>query len=751
MSLLVKSNPVTTKPSSPAGRKIWGNGTSTPSNKCGCCQKFGHTENQCWVKSPKLKTTSTKGVGGALLQRITNVKGVSSYSWNEREEMSILCPGAPPKWTPNEWAIRLKNDGAAGFHQGKLIAYPMEPLVRSIYQENPLFKSHNVNIVACGTTLGQLLKYFQYRGRHSAFQIRADLIGETLFLTRPSRSNEEKAKDAQRFGRGYKQLNTTFDKDINNIGTHHRVIEYTLGGLNILLQFEADALHECKVSKPTGGDPVATRSTYLNFDTTTQKRAGAAPPKPAETVQHIKVPQSALLRIETYADHDLTGRKRDKIIAGLLPVLWLRQTPCVAIAWHNNGVFEPSDVKHRDCREDIASWEQGNQEDIRKLILMLKSIISEVKASSSHKMEFFAEASGQLQRKELASESSSILPEHLAERWSRPDSTTNPANSIPAQPMQSFSAPIWPPSAPRSASTEEDLIDLTSEPASDQIDIQSKIDQPTIKNPPATRPETDRQRGWLATSLSSGRSHSPIVPRATTALVNRPAESHVAMRKPARFTPTTSNVIAIGPATKSPIMKISITGIQVAETQAEDTPAIQVLPPDTQEIISSNTPTAYVTPSIKDLPCYNWVAPVSLFGAAYTIAVLGAVYGGIAVAIVCAAIYAGYVLSETAKRSPPAQVRDAETYPPIDLKLSLAPSTPIVRATHIPTVSTPEILDPKDSVGPASGKPIERKKIESELNEDRLPSNNPVKALISPARPSPHGLIFKRYFPDKKN
>lgn len=590
--------------------------------------------------------------------------------------------------------------------------------------------------------MGHLLRHVQKNYRHPAFNFRVDLIGKTVFFTRLSRSLEEKNRDAMRYGRGYTQSHTSSQTGIDNIGTHQRVIKYSLGGLRILLDFEADAFDETKVPGNYERDLTTQPSAFLTLEAEKTPGFNTIPPKRAPPALRRTIPHSALVRIETRANHDLRGAKT---LTKQFPRLWLRQINYLALAWHFDGVFHPDDMKKMDVQSGVKEWEEKSQEDIRNLIFLLKKIAENVKATPSRRMEVFCEEGGHLEKKEIPLDTHAILPKSLVERWSNPAPKIDMAKDNPAQPTKDFSAPIAPQSTLYSVFIDEDLIDLTSEPSNDQTDISPAIGHLIINHAVAKLPGANHQEA----TLSMDRPQSVVVPHTHIPAVIRPAENYVVMKQPATHTPATSILVASSPAedtfaTSSPIAKISAADIPAKKAPAEDNPTVHVLPADTHEDSSSEAIATLPSTNIKDLPNYNCVAPACLLGTAYAMAVSGPAIGGIVVTIICAAIYTGYLLCKKINSLPPIQMEYPLADPAIDPKLHPAQSNPKPQAGRAKTIPRPVSPNTRNSFSALPGKSVEKKLVEKELITTRLPETDAVRthtATFMPLGPP----IFIRY------
>lgn len=116
---------------------------------------------------------------------------------------------------------------------------------------------------------------------------------------------------------------------------------------------------------------------------------------------------SSTLEIKTCA----ASRSLD--MAGVLPQLWISQTPKLAVGYHRRGVFE--NVRVRDMTREILQWEAANQGDLKKLAGLLAEIIRVVKRASDCRV--MVEYTGGASLRIVAGDGKPALPEDLYAKW----------------------------------------------------------------------------------------------------------------------------------------------------------------------------------------------------------------------------------------------------------------------------------------------------------------------------------------------
>lgn len=116
--------------------------------------------------------------------------------------------------------------------------YPIAPVVQAVSETNPSFPAAEVDIVACGSTLGNILRFS--RGQGKAFRFEVETIGNSVFFVRKENDPKEIIEGIRGFGHSFPEDNTTWEPEMKGSETHQRVIQYRLGGLSCLVRFECD-------------------------------------------------------------------------------------------------------------------------------------------------------------------------------------------------------------------------------------------------------------------------------------------------------------------------------------------------------------------------------------------------------------------------------------------------------------------------------------------------------------------------------
>lgn len=206
-------------------------------------------------------------------------------------------------------------------------------------------------IVACGSTLGSLLRFVS--GNDKPFRMLVEAVGDTVFLVRRENSPTELIPNIQGFGHSFPEHYTTWDQDVKGSLSHQRVMRYRFGGLQLLVRFEGDGY--ITRAGPSGNGQSADKA---------RSDQGTSPSNAVDdllgslertAVSQTKTSAGAELEVQSSGElidqslvFDLKTRSIKKIDQDILdeqlPRLWVRQMSKFIVAYHERGVFNKIDV-----------------------------------------------------------------------------------------------------------------------------------------------------------------------------------------------------------------------------------------------------------------------------------------------------------------------------------------------------------------------------------------------------------------------
>ena len=332
---------------------------------------------------------------------IADLQFISSYNLLQGDSKTIFVPGRPPVWTPLPGATTLSPDSGQYYRDenaARFSDYPMEPAVESIFRMEQSFDSSNVDIFACGSTLGDILRFVN--GAPQPFSFVVHVVGKTAFFLRRNHTPKELIDNVYGYGHAFPEAHTTWSRDVKGSASHQRVVQYLFGGLRFLVRFEADGyiLDQADDSDEGGSSPLESETATVDKRSEGSTEAlvqslledmlkDTSPQvERAEGSLHVlaqgrHTPQSAVFDMKTRSSR----KRRDEIMADQLPRLWIRQIHKFVLAFHTNGCFSFPEVL--DVTSDLRDWERESESVLSRMAALLKDIRTTAIAAKGGKLE----------------------------------------------------------------------------------------------------------------------------------------------------------------------------------------------------------------------------------------------------------------------------------------------------------------------------------------------------------------------------
>lgn len=299
-------------------------------------------------------------------------------------------------------------------------------MLEAVVTEKPGFDLRNIDIIACGSTLGNLLRFVQ--GNDAAFRILVEVVDNTVCFIRRENSPREFIPDVRGYGHTFPEAYTTWSAEVRGSESHQRVLKYKLAGFKCLVRFEADGYlpdlfeqtkdqawdSQCTGHDAIESDDVLTATLEQTLISNMPESAAGHESKPLETKKGgTRIPQSAVFDMKTRSfrkkDDEDTFRKE-------LPRMWLSQIPNFLLGYHTYGVFD--DINIRDVRDDIKKWETTQRPVLTKFANLLELITSFARSTEHGRLEITREEdSPVLHLREQCADVGSALPAHMIKLW----------------------------------------------------------------------------------------------------------------------------------------------------------------------------------------------------------------------------------------------------------------------------------------------------------------------------------------------
>lgn len=382
------------------------------------------------------KTPSSAGKSNA---KITDKVLVASFNWRDGKTPTIVVPGRPPRWTPLPEPREIPDDngnmGSRGSpstreafrdeNSGRFPRHPMEPAIVAALEMDPLLPSGHSrpDIVACGSTLGSLLRFVS--GSDRPFRMLVEAVGDTVFLVRRENSPTELIPNIQGFGHSFPEHYTTWDQDVKGSLSHQRLMRYRFGGLQLLVRFEGDG-YMAQTSSSGGSQSAKEKLSKKTSPSSVDdllgslERTGVSLAR-TSTDAELQVQRAGEL-IDQSLVFDLKTRSIKKVDQDILgeemPRLWVRQMSNFIVAYHERGVFKKIDVI--PVEDKIKRWEAENSDKLTKLATLVHRIrslaIKRQKGGGDGKFEV-CYSGGALEFRKQLPDASDALSKKVKDAW----------------------------------------------------------------------------------------------------------------------------------------------------------------------------------------------------------------------------------------------------------------------------------------------------------------------------------------------
>ena len=352
------------------------------------------------------------------LASITDVKPLSSYNWIEAPNATptIAVPGSPALWSALGVSRRLKKDSGLIYIAQNAARHPespLEPLFRALYITHPSFDIRSTDVVTDRHNIRKLFSFIDpgsTRNGLEAFTINIEVTKNTAIFCRSEAKTMEYIGPQEFRGFGHEFEKAYTIGQISGSTGHHRIISYCFSDLNFIVRHETDGYVETDSPKATNHtqDGLSSMLGALSLSSANSS-PGITPTgsKLAIKEEGQVVPLESTLEIKTRVLH------KSLEIQEVAPQLWISQTPKLVRAYHQNGTFQRPVVE--DVAAIIKSWEERNQNDLRKLAALIRKIITLVKECGNNAVLKYNVEGDKLvvckvERKEM-------LPKDLYSKW----------------------------------------------------------------------------------------------------------------------------------------------------------------------------------------------------------------------------------------------------------------------------------------------------------------------------------------------
>ncbi|KAI9065981.1 hypothetical protein FKP32DRAFT_1566831 [Trametes sanguinea] len=346
--------------------------------------------------SSSLRTLTKPSGASEEIVKPQNLRYIGSYNWQDETTPTIIVPGSPPIWRDRALPYRVPFDtGIVMVDQNNYrmgTSCGLLPLFRAVdvmsADGSTTVDWGTVDIITDRNGLRKLLRWLAFTGEDTLKEFRIDLqLGgsKTVLMHRwEKRTRENVVPPKGGCGHNFEHESTFAAPGCERSTGHHRIVQYDLGGLKIVVRFEVDACIAGSVSargiRQAGqgrGAQVATVVAELAdilagldlFSTTASQpeSLGASP------IQVIRagsiVPADSIIELTSRSVRYIHEFSWDE----KYPQLVLSQTPHLYLGGHDRGTFQQI-RKYRLGGSELRHVESASQQIFKQLVSILRTI-----------------------------------------------------------------------------------------------------------------------------------------------------------------------------------------------------------------------------------------------------------------------------------------------------------------------------------------------------------------------------------------
>ena len=273
---------------------------------------------------------------------------------------------------------------------------------------NPDYQFNDVDVLADRNNLRVLLEFCQGKA-NGPFRLNIFLVFNTLVIVRKE-SRWWKNSDGASYGCNFEKFFTQPSQGMEDATSHYRAIRYPLGPLSVVVRFEADAYDDGIVPTELTQSETTAVSGGLAGKPTFDFRA------PIKVLQkgHI-VPTAQMVEMKTQK-HD---PERFRPVA-CQDQLWFGRTSLLFTGPYELGTGVINYVKTENATKRIKTWEENNQEGLRKLatlLAQLRTILKRERRPNRAVVLVREEKAGPLTVRSMEGMNHAVGKQHFMKHW----------------------------------------------------------------------------------------------------------------------------------------------------------------------------------------------------------------------------------------------------------------------------------------------------------------------------------------------
>ena len=302
---------------------------------------------------------------------IQDFRVLSSYSWLDRPQRTIVVPGLSQHFLPFDnlgYPLILSEDPPAPFQmipaKGTIVidqnacrrpSCPLEPLFRAVYHTLPNFDPTGIDLVTDRNNLRKLLSAISSNGDcNENFRIDVQFLGNTMIFNRWNTSLQENIM-SPRYRESFLKA-ITLGRSWTS--SHHQIVRFSWAGLDVIERHTVDACIE-RIDGPT------TSVEYV-------------PPVVSSSGLTIIgrgsfVDQQDLLQFKSLESDSVIDMRR------IFPRLFFSQMSSLLLGYHRYGTFErvekaTSLYETVDSEKSMKVWQEEMASELGAVVRAIRTI-----------------------------------------------------------------------------------------------------------------------------------------------------------------------------------------------------------------------------------------------------------------------------------------------------------------------------------------------------------------------------------------
>ncbi|PLB51277.1 hypothetical protein P170DRAFT_425522 [Aspergillus steynii IBT 23096] len=314
---------------------------------------------------------------------IKHCRVIASYNWIADSNPTIMIPGRPRTVSLESRSISKSTSKSIPRSVNSYIhdpnttsypAYPLLPALEALLHTHPSYDTVSIDVVTCSQTIEHLLRLLFEKG--SRFRILLQAFGNTVFFL-PRQETQDLRPDLKGYRDSFPEWVAPWSQDVSGSRSHHRVLEYEIGGLKCVVSGEGEGyVPEFEKGKGRAVERNPEAEAEAVGEEFTALSGYSEDSEPLLILEGgAAVPRNAVCDIETCSVlNQSQGQNQNEVVDHQkMARMWARQVQNTLVGFHQDGVFSRVEVKN--VRDEIMEWQSAQGKRIKKFTELLGEMV----------------------------------------------------------------------------------------------------------------------------------------------------------------------------------------------------------------------------------------------------------------------------------------------------------------------------------------------------------------------------------------